>query len=1747
MTDEELVQLLQDKTPEELSLGEIEWLHRRLSDSPELRRVLSEQLQMEQYLSAALGRIDISVDALIDRAERDRVSRTRRTGVFLVLLLFVVVSGLVVAGIAMDGRLWPGRRVSNATSSNHAGAANATGQSQTGGLPNGADSDAFVSDDRSSDHDSRGDAVGNEDGKGAHTSPDGDSPEEQPLPPEIVVQAEDFARGNLVARSYEVGETTARVAESSRLHAFAEYDVTALRDGEYRLWLSYASLESRPLKVLVDGRTVVEQTAVQQTGGWDVSHIQRIQACVLSLSGGRHVVRFEADRGVPLFDQWTLEPLPSRVADEAEPPDLVDQAGDDGAAEAPATKPDDDGPPWQVALQAEPIPFAYAWRNAVDDAGGAWSRDEMNRWFKTADGVHSRISERDIDSFRYGQIEGTTRLLAPLPENTVMRITPAYEEKLKLHLFCGNTGVTFTHYASWEMSWAGYATTRDPGRPQPKTYSLADVDPFHAPRCEVRYGKSYLVWYRNGEVTLSIGDIVILRAPLPGPPEEIFFEGKLCFDEIALIPARDFPPPAWSHRVTAECSRPAMLPWVEDLPEKSSFTKNDDGSVELKSERVGDYALVATELPRAGITMVEARVDEVSPGAAVYLAPEPKLRDDGSIEEPVGKPLILASFIKNRASGRLVMKTRGNWERGDEDDVGRLEDKYVSCVVAPFWIRLLAAPDGAKLFLSSDGIHWSGAIEMHHHNKPGLCYLGLACHPYAAAPKIRLSRIVCRQLEHFSALADADLLQRAPALPKAANANHWMSQVFESCPPGADLSRWCSACALNTLSASPPHALAFDLANMLLDGDAYDTLSPKEKLQVLDEAGLYLDFWNVDQNEQTKTEFKRFLDRYMAVCWQPFGDEFPRPASRLRKALMSSGIAGRKEYKAFDADAIRREILELVYRQRWEELDCLCREIQFFIGSRDNEWETAPLLAWARSMTVRELGQDENRAAYPWRPLWRHPLIEEWSKEAYNFQSALRAAIDAGDIDEACQMMTLVDPHAVSGLAPSSRDPQLRISLRAAIVSAMNLHPEFSTVMNERFGPLAQLRVRRAINEGDEDAVELATYQFYGTAAASEAHRWLGDRALSMGHFSDALAHYQETAGHGNAAIQAEQAPRLRLASAMLGRDYGKPIQGTVKFGDVTMSGGEFEAVVADMLKTHAGATLTVDWTGPAVAGVPVPNPVGLEVQKRTKWEGTTGDHPQYAYPTLREKRLDWVDRQFAGEIVDGQLYLSNRFQVISYDLGSGAQRWRFCRRPRRPRQFTLVASHSHAPPDRRQLDVRPHGQPQGNRPLRAGSTIRQALMETSGGRRGNFLRSDRDSRRTQGSDRPPRRHRFICPRVDHVRRENRQGSGSASDARTGRHVVEAPPLRVDSRGRHRPGVAGRHRDGLRHGRAGAVGPPSAVGHRLLTTPVGEGSSSRRRWSTARRPLCYSRASTPSSASKLPPAGFSGGGQYPKRFDCSAWRAVGLSCKHGTDLNGSTRIPAKRCGVRPSRNLSTRPSATTTPSSSRSETNRRKMENRFPSLFGSIRRRESRSHVHHWSRSETWCRSWARCSFTATAFGFSSDTEMIGKEKSSSWFPRANRRRRARRPKPPHLGADWYPRRLTQPPSGYFLDGRRCVSRRKTILAPSRNSPASETLLKLVAAENTAAVLSCDAAIPATDHPRLQLRVRTSGGHPWRVSVLFSGNPLFVKRVNDGGDGTEVARSVRRFDVRGGGAGTVGRKGRMRRRGGNVRDFFQAT
>ena len=72
MTDQELIQLLNEKPPSEFTVDEFESLRARWTQSPELRQALIERLKLESQLSGAFGQVDLDIDKILKRAHDER-------------------------------------------------------------------------------------------------------------------------------------------------------------------------------------------------------------------------------------------------------------------------------------------------------------------------------------------------------------------------------------------------------------------------------------------------------------------------------------------------------------------------------------------------------------------------------------------------------------------------------------------------------------------------------------------------------------------------------------------------------------------------------------------------------------------------------------------------------------------------------------------------------------------------------------------------------------------------------------------------------------------------------------------------------------------------------------------------------------------------------------------------------------------------------------------------------------------------------------------------------------------------------------------------------------------------------------------------------------------------------------------------------------------------------------------------------------------------------------------------------------------------------------------------------------------------------------------------------------------------------------------------------------------------------------------------------------------------------------------
>ena len=896
--------------------------------------------------------------------------------------------------------------------------------------------------------------------------------------------------------------------------------------------------------------------------------------------------------------------------------------------------------PWQevMAAQGDLPHFLDVAFQDFETAKSLPRRADLQKWFEPVPGQNYRIVEVDTQRGRCGVLEGSARLRAPWTVDSSLKLAMENYKGLVLHFYHGNEGITLAYYQDAGDKWAAWRTTRKAGTMRPETLALTATDDDRARRTEVRFGGPMEIRWRDGELVFSRGDIVLLTAPLAGLPEDVYFEGRATFLGIAVKRTGDDPVPTPQSQITFETNKPAELPWqwnkadgtkLEALPAGATFEKLPDGAVRLGSDKEKVQAF--TSLPFAGLGEVILELEGVTPGAGVYLGKE------------LGVPQEVVRFLKNTKDGRLGVKMTYPDDTA-EFDLGTMADRVTPMAAPHCWIKMLMGCGNFRWWISADGQHWAQP-EMAVDNVPGnRAFIGLQVVANRPGAQVTLKRIEFRELGGLSALAPKELRDKAPVITTTPTLGFWLAEVARLQPVGAEAAEWRRACAIRSLGGAPPRELAYALLELLLDDAAARKLPLETQLAALDDAALLV--WDFRDGQAMKTSIGR---RYLELGQRKYEEEGVPPWNSIRQHAMSVPVATWLQQPANADVNLRWELIQSITNHKPDDSMRLLRQIRFF-----QQQQFAPLTDWAEATARRELpGRAAGELATRLKDSWRHPLVEELSKETYNSLNELQAVLESEAWQDAARMVTSLDPEAAPGVAPYYKDKDLLVSLPVAVRLTLTDFPQLKQALGQQFGTLAKLRIGQAMASGDSSALELATVQFAGTEAAAEAHRWLGDRALSSGWFERAIAEYRRSS-QIQPTFAEDIAPRLRLAAAMLGQDAEQPVTRAVAFGEVKMTKEQFEALVAEMRARGNSSLSSISTSVPSL-----PNPTNFTATLKAKLDGPVGANPQEEVGRRTTQfRVPWADRQIATVLEGDLLYVSNRFQVAVYNLANGTRVW---------------------------------------------------------------------------------------------------------------------------------------------------------------------------------------------------------------------------------------------------------------------------------------------------------------------------------------------------------------------------------------------------------------------------------------------------------------------------------------------------------
>jgi hypothetical protein len=498
--------------------------------------------------------------------------------------------------------------------------------------------------------------------------------------------------------------------------------------------------------------------------------------------------------------------------------------------EAPPTITADPSPvaePAQPREELTPLPPPRPWHEVAwrqfDTRREMPQPETLKNWFEPVVGQAFEFQATDTKLGRCGQLQGNSlaRLKEPFAEHATLRLALDHHNRLRIHLYHGLVGVTLVYYEQDNYRWTAYATRRQSGSPLPTHAALTSTDDGRARRTEVRHGGPLELRYQAGEVILSRGEVALVRAALPGPPEDVYFQGQVAFQGIEWERTEGFPQDAAADPVAWATDQPAELAWQAELGRGAWLEALPDGALALIADQAKEKSHLTTPLAADGICEVTLHLEDATPGTGVFLQTADGRRDD------------VLRFVRNPPTGRTCLMLRGN-DDGHEQGLRRLEEGVEPCVGQQVWVRMLFGCGTLRWWISADGRNWAEPEFTRSNMRGNITGIGVQHVANRESARIQIHGVTVRRLDRLSSLTERELLARAYAAHDLPNLPAWFDAIVPHRPAGVPTRDWRLACAVKTLSVGPTRDLGHALIAMLLDSNRAKALPSAERMELLE-------------------------------------------------------------------------------------------------------------------------------------------------------------------------------------------------------------------------------------------------------------------------------------------------------------------------------------------------------------------------------------------------------------------------------------------------------------------------------------------------------------------------------------------------------------------------------------------------------------------------------------------------------------------------------------------------------------------------------------------------------------------------------------------------------------------------------------------------------------------------------------------------------------------------------------------------
>lgn len=905
----------------------------------------------------------------------------------------------------------------------------------------------------------------------------------------------------------------------------------------------------------------------------------------------------------------------------------------DAVPSAPAATPPVVEGPWTPWLNGEIAPLAVEdrrWRADLRTIGhDEIPLAEFQRWWEEVPGIAAGWNEAIIGGRRTVQLDGRVQLKAPWVDDAVLRLTPFDLNDLTLLFGDQERGVALRFYRQREPhQWAAYEFQRPPGETAIKWGGLLTTDS----GAWYRSGAStFEVRRQDGQLILSTGQIPILTVPLPNTPSVVQLLARGRLRGFSWLRGEPWPLAEKStHPVVFQTGDAAATEWTSVKPETAMVHVDASGTVSMTGSSKTEESLAFVRLPKATLVESIVRLSSADAGTGVYLGNEQ------------GKPLVMLGVFQDKRAKQLAF---GPLRPGDrrvetEFDPNAFPPPYWSPQV---WLKIVAGLGCCHVWTSGDGVHWGHIAENPLHEINGaIRSLGVYCVPGETPRTIRLEQFRVQELSGVTHLAGNDKVdfsvELSQAIPQAYG--DWEAAIAPQLPEQVEPARWMERAAVATLQAGPTRSLAREIIEHLAESSRFRALGFQDQCAFLDDVSALLDTAN-DPNLSLIRQ-KYFLH----------ADDSPGAGQQAWQALLQSPLWTPHPQVRQHRTVVARQLLASAFAQDRDRTASIAADAQFWMATahpdhrfRYEDEALDRLARWSRSVTGATDRQADGIDVLPLS--WRHPSQLTINKEAYNVRSELRSALVGGNFGDAGRIALNFGVQDGVGLLPDMDDEALFVSIPVAMATAVQDYPAFGDALRNDLGPTGLVRVTQAARRGDLATLRAATIQFYGTAAAAEAERVLGDRQMAIGDYFGAQRAYRRAARSATEAQREALQGRQSLAETLMGvrsTQVDPAVVATLKVDGVPL------APILQEFPSN-GTTAASSASSPHAS---LPKRARYRVETKNRFDGQVGQNAG----RNEFRQVDAFGRQFAVTVDESRFYVSNRFQVTAYHRDSGEQLW---------------------------------------------------------------------------------------------------------------------------------------------------------------------------------------------------------------------------------------------------------------------------------------------------------------------------------------------------------------------------------------------------------------------------------------------------------------------------------------------------------